>query len=689
MESTVAKNSVKVYLRANGSHWFALGQQGKAQITVLNLPSDLKQGLNEILTESLIKTGLQLPTSQKTKIFCSGPDLIAINEVKPVGVFSGKSDEQLQSAILNLHANSLASTFRNFTKSRLIEALSTADTSEKTLAAFKEYTAFDGYSCWLYNPETKCFTLIAKDQKSSVSVVALNAVPLFEKALETDEVLSVKGSDFELIPDFPSESCVDAQIFSVKTIDTLHGANQFSVVVCFYTRHSGYSLRPKTAQLIRSSLSQSLARRYFDRILQLNELRAQVRAMREIDNLERIAHEICKLTSQLFKWEAVSVYLKNPASEPDALVRIGAYFESGESDIEQIPEYRLNAPSLTASVYVTGKAQWSYDIDKDPRNSHTYDDKTMAGGKNWIGVPIIAQGSSETLGVLRVKNRLNRTGEESENFSVLDLHNLSAVSCDLASIIDQYSRYSERKSSLEKRAAELRELTDFLRTFRHEIRSPIQAICFAPDRLLLILRDLEFLKDMGSVPPKLRDYLADLKATGLRLEMISKALTLAPEDLVKSLEPRSVYKDCIAPVLAFTEVHARKRGRRLWCNKDSLMAMVLGDSTALSMAFHVLVDNAIKYSDRGSLIKIYGERHSGSRFRICVESSSDVFTISADECEGIFKKYRRGAVAESQKMEGSGIGLFLASRISELHGGSVVLSSRTKPIKFVIELPLK
>jgi two-component system, OmpR family, sensor histidine kinase VicK len=282
---------------------------------------------------------------------------------------------------------------------------------------------------------------------------------------------------------------------------------------------------------------------------------------------------------------------------------------------------------------------------------------------------------------MRVKNR---RGNDHTYFCMLDMYNLEAFASETASILNQYDLFSERKKLADQRAREVKEMEDFLRTFRHEIRSPIQAVCFAPELIGIILRQ-ENLVARQNFPKRLKEYLSDLKATGNRLEMISKALTLNPDEIVKDFRVYNIFKDCLAPVLAFSSPYAAKKQRFFDIDKDSLLVNMNCDAVALSMAFHGLVDNAIKYSDPGTTIKVFGKPFAGGH-EIIVENSSKIFDLIGEDFERITKKSERGKIADQQNLEGSGIGLFLAKRIMELHGGSLELLNRKLPVRFSLKL---
>jgi signal transduction histidine kinase len=326
---------------------------------------------------------------------------------------------------------------------------------------------------------------------------------------------------------------------------------------------------------------------------------------------------------------------------------------------------------------------WSYYI--DPRNTHIFDDLTETKPRDWIGVPIAVPGSSP-IGVLSVKNRKSADPDRGPLFSKFDMQNIQTVAVEIASILHQYDLFSKRKKLADQKAREVREMEDFIRTFRHEIRSPIQAVCYAPERIGVILRE-EGLISQRSIPKKLREYLLDFKATGNRMEMISKALTLNPDEIVREFKIHNIYKECVAPVFAFCIPYASKKRKYIDVDKDSLFFNMLCDAFALQMAFHVLIDNAIKYSDTNTIINVYGKPIK-SGHQVVVESRSKIFSISNEDAKRIKNKYVRGKLPREQKLEGSGIGLFLADRIMELHGGSLELLKKKSPVRFALRLKI-
>lgn len=87
----------------------------------------------------------------------------------------------------------------------------------------------------------------------------------------------------------------------------------------------------------------------------------------------------------------------------------------------------------------------------------------------------------------------------------------------------------------------------------------------------------------------------------------------------------------------------------------------------------VLLDNAVKYGDPGSTIKIeYSLRADG----LYVDFLSKGKVIPEDEVELVFSRRFRGCNVTAQSSEGSGLGLYIAKNVVAAHGFDISYESR-------------
>ncbi len=111
---------------------------------------------------------------------------------------------------------------------------------------------------------------------------------------------------------------------------------------------------------------------------------------------------------------------------------------------------------------------------------------------------------------------------------------------------------------------------------------------------------------------------------------------------------------------------------------------IAADEERLRRAILNLVDNAIKFSDRGSAVEVtLGKR--GSEAVIVVRDHG--IGIPAHELRHIFNRYHRATVTERSR-SGNGLGLAIVKRIVDLHHGVIAVESEPgKGSTFSVTLP--
>jgi light-regulated signal transduction histidine kinase (bacteriophytochrome)/CheY-like chemotaxis protein len=209
-----------------------------------------------------------------------------------------------------------------------------------------------------------------------------------------------------------------------------------------------------------------------------------------------------------------------------------------------------------------------------------------------------------------------------------------------------------------------REKDDFIATVSHELRNPLSAIAGWTH----VLRS-------GSLPaqryPEAFEVIArnvksqtDLVEDLLDIARMAKGkLSIGIEDVDLAALVASVVDEVALPI----EAKALKLKRILETD-----ARVLGDPGRLRQVVSNLLTNAIKFTPKGGTISVV-LRRTGSEVELCVSDTGQ--GIAPDFLPHIFKPFRQQDPSMGRRSGGLGLGLGIAYKLIELHGGRLVAES--------------
>jgi len=120
---------------------------------------------------------------------------------------------------------------------------------------------------------------------------------------------------------------------------------------------------------------------------------------------------------------------------------------------------------------------------------------------------------------------------------------------------------------------------------------------------------------------------------------------------------------------------------------DGHPAKVAGDADELRAVFSNLLDNAVKYSDRG--VNVGVELTAVNDKRVVVRISDQGIGIPSAQLKRIFKRFYRVPGRFMSRVKGTGLGLFIVRSVIEKHGGRVFAESAgvDQGSTFTIQLP--
>jgi signal transduction histidine kinase len=266
------------------------------------------------------------------------------------------------------------------------------------------------------------------------------------------------------------------------------------------------------------------------------------------------------------------------------------------------------------------------------------------GMRSGICCPIIHSG--ETLGVLCINSKLPNLFVESQ------VDRLAEVSRQAGIAIHNANQY-RIKSDLERLKSE------FITSISHELRTPLTTlkgfigtllktdIELAPEQKTTILQVLDQQTDRLA---KMVDELLDLS----RLESGRQDLAIQEIRVDKLLEQ------------AMASMQGLLKGYTLECFLDPVR--VNADPARISQVFVYLLDNATKYSPPGTTIRCEVITHRGGVF---VRIQDQGIGIAPEDRPCLFQKFQRLDNSLTRTTGGTGLGLYMASKILQAHGGRI------------------
>ena len=210
--------------------------------------------------------------------------------------------------------------------------------------------------------------------------------------------------------------------------------------------------------------------------------------------------------------------------------------------------------------------------------------------------------------------------------------------------------------------------SEFLANMSHELRTPLNAIIGFSE----IIRDAR----MGPVSTRYQDYAHDIHGSGAHLlRLITEVLDLAKvesgrlELFEESVRVERVIEDCTRIVAD----RAAAGGLALATDIPSDLPTLRGDELRLKQILLNLLSNAIKFTPTGGRIRLSAEVQPDHGIHLSVTDNG--IGMDPGEIPLALEPFRQLEGTLNRRFEGTGLGLPLARRLTELHGGILEISS--------------
>ncbi len=250
---------------------------------------------------------------------------------------------------------------------------------------------------------------------------------------------------------------------------------------------------------------------------------------------------------------------------------------------------------------------------------------------------------------------------------------------------EQLRSSSERISLANAELARATRLKDeFLAGMSHELRTPLNAILGLSEALQEEV--------YGELTPKQQQSLATIEQSGRHLlELINDILDLSKIESGKmelQLYPVSVETLCESS-LTFVKQQAHKKNIQLRTKIAEGIGDIEVDERRLRQVLVNLLSNAVKFTPEGGEVRLEVDADTEAE-TIHISVIDTGIGIAKENMDRLFKPFVQLDSSLSRRYAGTGLGLALARRIVELHGGSISLESElAKGSRFTVSLPWK
>ncbi len=221
----------------------------------------------------------------------------------------------------------------------------------------------------------------------------------------------------------------------------------------------------------------------------------------------------------------------------------------------------------------------------------------------------------------------------------------------------------------------------FLANISHELRTPLNGI-LGFSELIQEMEDVETIREMSS-------YINESGQRLLRtLDMIIDISRLDSETYElknESLDVIAVFREIYEKKLPEAE---NKKLKMTFASEIEEQGLV-GDRNVVSRTLEEIVDNAIKFTNQGSVSLYAGKTFQDNKLYVYFKIKDTGIGISRKNQKTIFENFRQASAGYGRKYEGNGLGLSLAKKYLGLIGGFVKLKSEEgKGSEFTVYIPV-
>ncbi|CAM2010869.1 ATP-binding protein [Acanthopleuribacter pedis] len=247
-------------------------------------------------------------------------------------------------------------------------------------------------------------------------------------------------------------------------------------------------------------------------------------------------------------------------------------------------------------------------------------------------------------------------------------------------LADLEERHEEVTKSEEAAQRAVRNKTDFLAIMSHELRTPLNAIIGYSE---ILHEDLESDDLSGFIPDVVKIQSSAKQLLGL----INNLLDLTKIERGKMELYVEQYKlaSLIEEVRTTVRPLVSKNGNKLDVELGPNLCMVIGDLTKTRQILLNLLGNACKFTRRGA-ITLIAQCDNVDWITLAVRDTG--IGMTGQQMDRLFQPFSQGDASTSKHYGGTGLGLVITKKITEMMGGEISVTSKLgEGSTFKVRLP--
>ena len=248
--------------------------------------------------------------------------------------------------------------------------------------------------------------------------------------------------------------------------------------------------------------------------------------------------------------------------------------------------------------------------------------------------------------------------------------------------IENVRLFRELEAKSQELEAASHHKSEFLANMSHELRTPLNAIIGFSE----VLAERMF----GEVNEKQAEYLQDILSSGRHLlSLINDILDLSKVEAGRlELElGRFHLPTALDNALTLVRERATRHGITLTQTVDERVGDIVADERKVKQILLNLLSNAVKFTPEGGRVGLTATAADGV---VTIAVSDTGIGIAPEDQAAIFEEFRQVGREDARKQEGTGLGLTLAKKFVELHGGRIWVQSQVgQGSTFSFTLPVR